>query len=103
MTLDLTNLIQDVSERQRATELQLAELATLVKALAAPAQSASARREDEVTPEMLVVIAAAVTSFLGKKVRIRSARLLSSPPPRESAGAWAQQGRVLIHASHRLR
>ena len=110
MSLDLTNLIQAVSERQRATELQLAELAALVKALearsAASAQTAAAQeathREDEVTPEMLVVIAAAVTAFLGKKVRIRSAKLLM-PPPREAASAWAQQGRVLIHASHRLR
>ncbi len=106
MTLDLTDLIQAVSERQRATELQLGELIALVKTLearlAAPALSAVARREDEVAPETLVVIAAAVTAFLGKKVRIRSARLLT-PSPREAASAWAQQGRVLIHASHRLR
>jgi methylmalonyl-CoA carboxyltransferase large subunit len=100
--------MQNISERQRATELQLAELAALIKALDArlPAQTATAqeaaRRENEVTPEMLVVIAAAVTAFLGKKVRIRSAKLLI-PPPREAASAWAQQGRVLIHASHRLR
>jgi methylmalonyl-CoA carboxyltransferase 12S subunit len=55
----------------------------------------------EVTPELLVVMAAAVTAFLGKKVRIRSARALQSPY--EIVNPWSQQGRVIVQASHNLR
>jgi methylmalonyl-CoA carboxyltransferase large subunit len=56
---------------------------------------------EEVTPEMLVVIAAAVTAFLGKKVRIGSAKMLQSPY--EIVNPWSQQGRVFVQASHNLR
>lgn len=54
-----------------------------------------------VSPELLIVIAAAVTSFLGKKVRIRSAKMLQSPY--EIINPWAQQGRVTVQASHHPR
>jgi len=59
----------------------------------------SAGREG-VSPETVVVIAAAVTAFLGKKVRIRSAKRLQSPY--EIVNPWAQQGRVIVQASHNL-
>ncbi len=59
------------------------------------------QQQEEVTPEMLVVIAAAVTAFLGKKVRIRSAKMLQSPY--EIVNPWSQQGRVFVQASHNLR
>ena len=65
------------------------------------AQEAVQRENEEVTPEMLVMIAAAVTAFLGKKVRIRSAKMLR--PPCEVANPWSQQGRVLVHGSHHPR
>jgi hypothetical protein len=111
--VDLTELIQAVSERHKAMEGQLSELAEAVKALearlavlghpAAPAAvSEAVQREDEkVTPETLVVIAAAVTTFLGKKVRIRPAKLLQHRVA--VASAWAQQGRAAVHASHHPR
>jgi hypothetical protein len=60
-----------------------------------------ANASEEVSPEMLIVIAAAVTSFLGKKVRIRSAKMLQSPY--EIVNPWAQQGRATIQASHNFR
>lgn len=122
MAVDLTELIQVVSERQRTAEGQLSELAAVFKALearvaelsqpaAVPVAEAAAtasvakeevhRKNEEVTPEMLVVIAAAVTAFLGKKVRIRSARMLR--PAFEGANPWSLQGRVSVHASHHLR
>ncbi len=113
MAVELTELIQAVAERQKAMEGQLGELAQIVKALearlgvfgpsAAPASvSAEVQREEEtVTPEMLVVIAAAVTAFLGKKVRVRSAKLLRQRS--NGVSAWAQQGRVAVHASHHPR
>lgn len=56
--------------------------------------------ESEISPEMLVIIAAAVTTYLGKKVRIRSAQLLQTPY--ELFNPWAQQGRAVIQASHDL-
>lgn len=55
--------------------------------------------EQEVSPDTLLVIAAAVTAFLGKRVRVRSARLLHNP---EVYSAWAQQGRVFVQASHNV-
>jgi hypothetical protein len=51
----------------------------------------------EVTPEIVAIIAAAVTSFLGKKVKIRNARRIDS-----GTTPWAQQGRAIIQASHNL-
>ncbi len=54
----------------------------------------------EVSPETLVMLAAAVTSYLGKRVRIRSARMVTPPP--EGAPAWARHGRAAIQTSHRL-
>jgi len=119
---ELTELIQAVSERQRAAEGQLRELAAAFKVLearvaelsqpaaarvaevvapASVAKEAVYRGKEEVTPEMLVVIAAAVTAFLGKKVRIRSAKMLR--PAFEGANPWSLQGRVSVHASHHLR
>ena len=65
------------------------------------AKPAAHRESEEITPEMLVVMAAAVTAFLGKKVRIRSAKMLQSPY--EVVNPWSQQGRVFVQASHNLR
>ncbi|MGA3162319.1 MAG: hypothetical protein ABSC77_14020 [Terracidiphilus sp.] len=124
MAVSAKDLIHAVSERQLAMERQLGELAGAVKALQArvaelsqppasppaPASAgevktaASATKEaghGEVMPEILVVIAAAVTAFLGKKVRIRSAKMLQSPY--EVVNPWTQQGRVYVQTSHNLR
>lgn len=126
MTVNLTDLIRALSERQFATERQLGELAGALKTLqarvaelSAPASSQPAATpvvktkadgtakeaahgaKAEVTPEVLVVIAAAVTAFLGKKVRIRSAKVLQSPY--EVVNPWSQQGRVSVQASHNFR
>jgi hypothetical protein len=53
---------------------------------------------DEISPEILAVITAAVTHFFGKSFRIRSARVA----PTAGTSPWAQQGRVFIQASHNL-
>jgi len=57
--------------------------------------------DEEITAETMLVIAAAVTAFLGKKVRILSAKRLESP--RQGMSPWSQQGRVFVQASHNLR
>ena len=54
----------------------------------------------EVGPEIIAILAASVTAFLGKKVRIRSAKMLQTPY--EIVNPWAQRGRVFIHASRNL-
>lgn len=62
------------------------------------APKAAVRQDEGVSPEILVVIAAAVAHFMGKSVRIRSARLVHPA----GSNPWAQQGRVFIQASHNL-
>jgi methylmalonyl-CoA carboxyltransferase 12S subunit len=53
---------------------------------------------EEVSPEIIMVLTAAVAAFLGKRARIRGARLVRTAP----SSAWAQQGRVFVQASHNL-
>ena len=53
---------------------------------------------DELSPEIVMVLSAAVAAFLGKRARIRGARLVRTAP----STAWAQQGRAFVQASHNL-
>ena len=59
----------------------------------------AAPAKEEITTEILAVISAAVAQFLGAGARIRSTRLIASPG---GMSPWAQQGRVIIQASHNL-
>lgn len=120
----LTRAVQRaVRERQRETERQLNAMATTVKALqtrvaelgreqttsagerADAAKQAAAENQaapaDAPTPEILAALTAAATAYVGKKARIRSAALV--PAEENGAGAWAQQGRVIVQTSHNLR
>ncbi len=54
--------------------------------------------KQEITPEILAVIATAVAQFVGAGARIRSTRMI----PIAEGNVWAQQGRVIIQASHNL-
>lgn len=126
MVLNEEDLVQALSERQLATERQLSELCSALKALearvaelsqseaslsaaaqktameaASSAAGAGQLKKEEVTPELLIMLAAAATAFLGKDVRIRTAKMLQSPY--EVINPWAQQGRVFVQASHNLR
>ena len=69
-----------------------AAAATSARAVAAPAE------EPEITPERMALIAAVVTAFLGRKVKIHQARLVNP----DMVSPWAQQGRVFVQASHAL-
>jgi methylmalonyl-CoA carboxyltransferase 12S subunit len=77
-----------------------AAAATAPQAAAQPPVSPARAPEIEegITPEILMVISAAVAAFLGKKARVRRARQLPYP----GVSPWAQQGRVFIQASHNL-
>lgn len=104
--------VQHLASTVQALEAQIAQLvrtstpvtakaASVVAAAPAPTVAPVAAKDEEITPELLVVMAAAVTVFLGKTVRIRSAKRLQSPY--EIVNPWAQQGRVFVQASHNLR
>ncbi|HVN04621.1 MAG TPA: hypothetical protein VMT86_09405 [Bryobacteraceae bacterium] len=67
-----------------------------VEKAAAPAPAPATA--DEVAPEIILVLSAAVAAFLGKRARVRGARLVRTAP----SNAWAQQGRVFVQASHNL-
>jgi hypothetical protein len=120
-------LRRTLAQRQPETERQIRSLAAAVESLqakvaelsktqelqpivvtefdweasAATAEESAPPDEEDVTAEMMAVIAASATAFLGKKVRILSAKLLQSPA--EGVNAWSQQGRVFVQASHNLR
>jgi hypothetical protein len=104
-------LLQEVGELRREireqgkrlTELEMALSRTAGKATnmatAGPAVAPlAAAAGDEITPERMAVIAAVVTAFLGRNVRIHQARLVNP----EVVSSWAQQGRVFVQASHAL-
>jgi hypothetical protein len=110
-----------VAAQQLETERQMNALATTVKALQArvaelacthtereqQGEAASEAKVDNapewkkepMKPEIVAALTAAATAFLGKKASIRSAQPLAD----DGAGAWAQQGRVIVQTSHNLR
>jgi methylmalonyl-CoA carboxyltransferase 12S subunit len=100
------NMLSDAVKNLEAEIAQLrksvpAEFAAAVAPVSSPPTlAATADEAQEITPDTLVVLAAAVTAFLGKKVRIRSAKMLQSPY--EIVNPWAQQGRAIVQASHNL-
>lgn len=95
------NALQKQIEKLGPPPVTAPASAPLPKVEAAVPATEAAVHPESVTPEMLVVMAAAVTAYLGKKVRIRSAKMLQSPY--EIVNPWSQQGRVFVQASHVLR
>jgi methylmalonyl-CoA carboxyltransferase 12S subunit len=76
----------------RATEARPAAAAEIAPAL--PVSGTVEAATEEISEEVLAVIAASVAAFLGERAHIRQVRLVASD-------AWAQQGRVSVMASHR--
>ena len=50
---------------------------------------------EEISPEILLAISAAVAAYLGERAHVRAVRLVSTT-------RWSQEGRVSIQASHYL-
>jgi hypothetical protein len=95
----LGDVMAELAALRRETQAQIAELSAQVAALQA---LVSRPASEEVSPEELVMMAAAVTSYLGVPVRIRSARRVDGPAG--NTNAWAQQGRVFVQAAaHAMR
>jgi methylmalonyl-CoA carboxyltransferase large subunit len=100
-TVELAHLA-DALEGLRKEVARLSERVAALEAAdgaanrAAPAPAPqTAPVAEGVSEEIVLVISAAIAAFLGKKAHIRQIRLVDSP-------AWAQQGRAIIQASHRL-
>lgn len=103
----LTALLEEVNDRLRGMEerihnleLRMAEPARPMASapLPAPLPVAAKKEEEQIEPEVLMVIAAAVAAFMGKKARIRRIRRSVTP----GMNPWAQQGRVSIQGSHNV-
>jgi type II secretory pathway pseudopilin PulG len=113
-----------VGEKQRETERQLGAMAATVQALQArvaelggqealralpseraatfnATENAGGPKQESPEPEIVAVLTAAASTFLGKKAHVRSAQV--TPAERSSAGAWAQQGRAFVQTSHNPR
>jgi hypothetical protein len=88
------------AELRREFQRQLDALSAKVETLERSAGAGIAAATDEVTPEVLRTITETVSALLGRKVRIRSVKILQTPEA--TASSWAQQGRVVVQASHNL-
>lgn len=64
-----------------------------------PHHSPSPPSPDTIPPEVVVAIAAAATSTLGKPVRVKRIRYRTAP----TETAWSKQGRITIMGSHTTR
>ena len=99
-TVEATELRAALEALRRDMQGQIDTLKAELAALKALPPAAPA--EPEISDEMLVMLAAAATAYLGVKVRIRSARLL--PPGHDGVSPWAHHGRVFVQSTaHTLR
>jgi methylmalonyl-CoA carboxyltransferase 12S subunit len=115
-TMDLTNVVDALEGFSRELSRLGERVAALEAAAASPVPTAATVKKEAETKaprlapsppparpavaeglseELILVIAAAIAAFVGKKAHIRQIRLIGS-------AAWAQQGRVTIQASHAL-
>ncbi len=114
--VDLTKVVDTLEDLSRELSRLGQRVAALVAAAAAPAATAATVKTgagtmaagrapapspappavaERLSDELILVIGAAIAAFVGKKAHIRQIRLIGS-------AAWAQQGRVMIQASHAL-
>ena len=92
-------LIGSKADRAAAAPAPAPAIAAPAPAIPAPGpEPAEPAIAEEISPEIIMVLSAAVAAFLGKRARIRGARLVRTAP----SSAWAQQGRVFVQASHNL-
>ena len=109
---DLRATLQDILRQLAGLSDRLTEVEKLVSAagqqpalaantgavatrVAEPPATSSAAAAAGISEEELLAISAALAAWLGVQAHIRQIRLIRT-------GAWAQQGRVTIQASHRL-
>lgn len=91
--LILLNLLLSVLNKMQVRQQLLAQ----AQAPAIPPVATTAH--DEIEPEVLAVLTAAVIAAIGRPARIRSVRMIQ----RDESSAWADRGRARLQASHTLR
>lgn len=102
----LTALLEEMNDRLRGMEERIHNLESRAGEAPRPLASApvpaplpvAAAKEEEIEPEVLMVIAATVAAFMGHRARIRRVRRSFT----QGMNPWAQQGRVSIQASHNV-
>ena len=90
--------LEELRAQLAAVTKKLAEVGAAESAAAAaeePEPASTEMHEEDIAPEIVLAISAAVAAYLGERAHVRQIRLLSSR-------SWSQQGRVSIQASHRL-
>ncbi|MBB4284691.1 hypothetical protein [Roseospira goensis] len=98
--LTLDDVMAAVERLREDMRGELDALRTQVAVLEARQAEVERDRDADVGAETLAMLAAAVTSYLGKRVRIRSARRVRSAG--DGAPAWTRHGRAAIQTSHQL-
>jgi hypothetical protein len=99
----IRTLEQEAAGHAKAAETSLPADITKIEIVAAqPTKPTAARpftdqESTAISPETHVAIKAALSSFLGHDIRIRSVELLETP---DVATAWATQGRIAVQTSH---
>src|SRR4051794_40091256 len=85
------NLKRELGDLYPRLERRIESLEARLATVPAPATDvAAAKTREDITHETVAIIAAAVTAFLGKRVKIRRAVLIES-----GTSPWAQQGRAI--------
>ena len=86
----------EVQHVQAELEALKQEFSARIQAMEALLPKRGEDAEETVSVETLAMISAAVTAYLGKKVKIHAARFVPT------ANTWAQTGRAIVQASHNL-
>ena len=86
---EIVELRQRVEKLEALLEKALKANAAATSVMAAPKPAV----QQEIAPEIVLAITAAVAAFLGKRASIHQIRLTGTT-------AWAQQGRASVQASH---
>jgi len=95
LRLEFQRQIDSLSARTRALERAPNTQTPTAPEVLSPREG---QAPGEITPETLATITETVTALLGRKVRVRSVKIL--PTPDAIVNPWAQHGRVVVQASH---
>jgi hypothetical protein len=104
LSANVENLDRTRGSSAPASTMATSERKQPVAANRVPSEDAHAQESgaagEEITPEILKTLTETITTLLGRKVRIRSVKILQTPDA--AASSWAQNGRAVIQASHNL-
>ena len=91
MRAQIAALNERLAQLESGAKIQPPVAADVAVTAPKPSAAPPAPVKQDITEEEILAISAALGAYLGVRVHIRQVRLLSS-------SAWAQQGRVLVHA-----